>query len=642
MNVLEYIIRAKDATASGIRSALDRVKSFVASVGRNLTNIKSGLEMFMGVVSRASKLLTKAFEFETMTLRFKTLIGSLKEAREHMKMLQELGDTPPFSLEEFAEASRTLMVMTENALGFKGSLELIGDAAAATGQSMDSLAHHVGLAFASIRDGAPITRATFALRSMGVITPAVAEKLEELQKSGASTIEIWETLETNLRRFKGAMKDTEKTADGLMGAISSQWNNALREFGAELLNVSKAGLSLVLEKLKALRSSGAITEWAKKARNAIYTVIGAFSELSKSGDKTTALSALKDVVVGAFEVAAQNCVKIIVKAVPLIGKMLGNAVKSFFSLDQWNKEVDKAKELGIEGVGYWDWSHDDHPEIERIRKAIIADEGKEAEKNLDFGTGTGRQKLERGLEYFKEIGKAAAKYREEMVKLEEEEEAKGESAPKTEEDERLRTQELLAKAQEEIDEKAAKAKAEKEAEEERKAAEKYAEEKEKYERELADWEERESERLLMEEERERLRIEQKIAAERHRYLQKELSEREKEEQEAQTALAEAQQRVRQAWGWYRDKDSLKAQLEEEKAEAEAQKQYVKDFENLKRWRSDWRTADNLSLDEEAVRRVALAKEEEASAQQAVLETAENTRRAADALEELLAAEEEGE
>ena len=106
--------------------------------------------------------------------------------------------------------------------------------------------------------------------------------------------------------------------------------------------------------------------------------------------------------------------------------------------------------------------------------------------------------------------------------------------------------------------------------------------------------------------------------------------------------AVAQQRVRQAWGWYRDKDSLKAQLEEEKAEAEAQKQYVKDFENLKRWQSDWRTADNLSLDEEAVRRVALAKEEEASAQQAVLETAENTRRAADALEELLAAEEEGE
>ena len=51
-----------------------------------------------------------------------------------------------------------------------------------------------------------------------------------------------------------------------------------------------------------------------------------------------------------------------------------------------------------------------------------------------------------------------------------------------------------------------------------------------------------------------------------------------------------------------------------------------------KFRRDWRTATNLSLDDEAVRRVALAKEEEAAAQLAVKETAENTRRAAEALE----------
>ena len=102
---------------------------------------------------------------------------------------------------------------------------------------------------------------------------------------------------------------------------------------------------------------------------------------------------------------------------------------------------------------------------------------------------------------------------------------------------------------------------------------------------------------------------------------------------AEARLAAAKAAVSQAWGWYRDKDSMKAQLEEEKADAEARRQYEKDFEKLS-FRRDWRTAKNLNVDQEAVRRVALAKEEEAAAQKAVLETAENTRRSADALESI--------
>ena len=74
--------------------------------------------------------------------------------------------------------------------------------------------------------------------------------------------------------------------------------------------------------------------------------------------------------------------------------------------------------------------------------------------------------------------------------------------------------------------------------------------------------------------------------------------------------------MNQAWGWYRDKDSLKAQIEEEKANAAAERQFEQDFDRL-RFRRDWREATNLSLDQEAVRRVALAREEEEAAQKAV-------------------------
>jgi len=112
-----------------------------------------------------------------------------------------------------------------------------------------------------------------------------------------------------------------------------------------------------------------------------------------------------------------------------------------------------------------------------------------------------------------------------------------------------------------------------------------------------------------------------------------LTELAHEESAAQRRLAAAQAEVSRAWGWYRDKDSMARQLEEEKAEAAAQEQFEKDFEKLK-FRRDWRTAKNLSVDQEAVRRVALAREEEAAARRAAQETADNTARAAEAVEHI--------
>ena len=122
---------------------------------------------------------------------------------------------------------------------------------------------------------------------------------------------------------------------------------------------------------------------------------------------------------------------------------------------------------------------------------------------------------------------------------------------------------------------------------------------------------------------------------------RDLREASEAEASAQQRLAAARAAVDRAWGWYRDKDSLKAQLEEENQEAAAQRQFEKDFEKLKDQRPDWEKAKNLSLDQEAVKRVALARREEADASRAVAETAENTRRAADALESIEAAFDDG-
>lgn len=145
---------------------------------------------------------------------------------------------------------------------------------------------------------------------------------------------------------------------------------------------------------------------------------------------------------------------------------------------------------------------------------------------------------------------------------------------------------------------------------------------------------------------ERAKIEAQEAVRRERERQQEIADRIKEherllaaersaELSQHAAVSAADAKLQQAWGWYRNKDSMAAQIAEEKADAEARKQFEKDLDRLKTWRRDWRTAENLSVDEEAVRRVALAREEKEAAEKHLAQIEENTAELAAKLDELL-------
>ena len=584
--VVEFIIGAKDATGNAVKSALSRLKSFAVSVGSNLQNIRAAFGMMQTAARNAVSFMQKAFAFEKMAVQFKTLIGNMDEAKAHMRMLQEMGDTPPFSLEEFAAASRSLMVMTDGALGYKRSLELVGDAAAATGQPIQSLAHEIGRAYAIIRDGQPLTRATMGLRNMGAITPAVAAKLDELQKSGASNIEIWNALTAELGRFKGAMAETEKTGDGLVGAIKSQWDDSLRTFGAALMETAKDGLQFLLDKMRTLNEDGTNDSWAahvvdalrkvKETAETVGTVVGAIW-------KYTGLSDAYHVAKGTIDSSLYTVTRGIAGMVEGEGFVdaWGNALKEGGAV--FEKEAARGHFIGGMADKGWlgsgmKWAADDNrrdDEYERERDERIRESGRARRR---------RQK---------------------------EEDAAMEAEKKKEEEERIQKQ--LAEAQAKADAKAAEEKAKAEAEAAKKAAE--------------------------EEEKTRLALEREIAKERERLWRADLKAQEAEYRRAQAAeadarsrLAEAAAKESQAWGWYRDRDSWTAQLREERAEAEAREQYEKDFEKLKDRYRDWRTSDRLSDDEELIRRVALAREEKAAAEEYAKQTAEATQACADALE----------
>lgn len=99
---------------------------------------------------------------------------------------------------------------------------------------------------------------------MGLITPEVAASLDELQKSGASSIEIWDKLEEALSKYKGAMEETEETGNGMIGAIQSQWDEGLRDFGTALLDCGKVYIKEFLDWLRKIREDGSLQEFIDK------------------------------------------------------------------------------------------------------------------------------------------------------------------------------------------------------------------------------------------------------------------------------------------------------------------------------------------------------------------------------------------
>ena len=612
-----------DAARAALSNLATKTKDFAKAAGSNLTNIKSGFEMFASAATKALQLVSKAFKFETMAVQFKTLLGNLSDAKAHLKDLQDLGDTPPFSLEQFAAASRTLIVMTQGALGFKDSLKMVGDVAAATGQSIETISHEIGRAFAFIRDGQSLSRALMPLINLGVITPQVAKKLQDLQAAGASSVTMWREVESALGRFSGAMAETEKTAEGLIGAIGAQKDDILREFGAALLDVTKGGLQFLLEKMKELRESGAITEWAKKARDAIYTVIGAFKGLSDETTRTKTFSALKDVLIGGFEDAANGAGRILLKAAQAVGKLISQAISDFnpFSENsQWKKEVKVAKEMGIEGIGQWDWSHDDKKGIEKVRAEIARRERAAAAKEVGIGENSdgGESRFMRGINALKKLGQEAQKEREKMVHLEEGDAAKS-IRPKTEQDERDKINAALAAADEKRKVEAA-----------RKAAEA--------------------------EEKSRIAAEEKLHQQRIENIKKEVAARENEASAKERAISAAQTEFDRAFAMYRDPEQAAAQIAEERDYSSDYKQLQKDASRYGgKWRIDelsrlmaagdtagqaakleeWRKSSRLTPEVEAMVRAAAADKTRTTAEDELRQINANTKGLSQKLDELL-------
>lgn len=596
--VLEYIIRAKDATGGAVSSSLSKIKSLGAGFLQQAANVRAAFGMLSDVArsfaSVFARAVGEAFNVERAVANFRTLLGSADAAKEHVAALREFAATTPLEFKGISEASKLLLSFGATADEVMPALRMLGDISLGDSQKFQGLA----LVFAQVRAAGRlmgqdllqmINQGFNPLTVIAQQTGRSVGELKKLMEDGAISFEMVEaamrsaTSEGGL--FAGAMEEASKTGGGLVSTLRDNWTEAVGTFGEAFSDAAKGGLQTLIDKLGELVENGDVEVWAERVASAMsgiaetagaaakaVSAVWNYGGLSDAWHGLKATSKQVGATVGGFVGGVAN------------GGGVWESLKAAWA--QGNEEFndEAAKGFWTKKAGRAGWGGD------ALRTAVGLDDLAEEEARR---RGRERARAKAGNKTAagsKPAGKSIA--------------------------------DMLAEGEAE----AARKRAEKEAEAARKLAE----------RKAAD-----EAAALERERRERERIEREIHAQRVRLLSDELKTRESESSAAEARLAAARAKVQQAWGWYRDKDSLAAQIAEEKADAEARKQYEIDFERLKSRRRDWRTADDLSLDDEAVRRVAVAKEEERAAQEYARRTAENTARAAEALEAIQEAFDEG-
>ena len=635
-NVVEYIIAAKDTTSAAINGAIGKLQDFAKGVFSNLANIKAGFDMARGaittVASAIASTIGEAFKFESTTVQFSVLMGSMKSAKERMKELGKFAAETPFELEGITKASRSLHVFSGGALGDAESLRMVGDAAAAVGQPIDELAFWIGRAYSMIKGGQPFGEAAMRLQEMGLMTPAVRQKMEALQASGASVSEVWMELVGRMNDFKGGMATMSKTGEGLVSTLKDTATEAKRTFGQEFMDAAKVAIDTITQKIQSFIEDGSIKKWAQKTLEYIYIVAGAVKAIwegGADGKREVAFNAIKDVLVGSFELAAQKAMNFLKEHGPDIGLSVGKAIWGFLkSVTSPNVERNihfqaalktgaldtsdaTAVKTALLPMSMWGISADKQEAVNALAQEMIDKKIKEdAKKNLKM-VDPSSSRLDNGLAALKGLsaglrGNVNVKAKEIQDILEGKDKPNKPKEPPKLTDKQAKD---LAEADKLRIEKLAKDKADKE------------------------------NKRIADEEKARIEMAKKLDEERQKLLQKELSERLKansvEASDMQKRLSTAQAQVQKAWGWYRDKDSMKKQMEEEKNQAKAEVQFEKDLDRLARRKGDWRTAKGLSVDDEATRRLGVAKEEERNAQKALTQIEENTRDLSKKLDELL-------
>lgn len=264
----------KDALASGgptfglgIAQGLSPAKAAMGALGDILLEKVAGpaaglLATFVGVSSVLAKMVRQADLFgrgmqqmrslEQMESKFQAILRSATLAKERMRELSQMSIRSPFKLDELANASRNLELLTRGGYSSKAALGQVADVAAATNENVGDLAFTIGKLYNFLQSGRSIQSLAFQLQSTGVISGQLQTKLEDMQAAGAGFSQMWGAVTAELNRFQGASADEMNTLGGLSTRLEAMREKMARGFGESFVDQEKNSIYATMKAVEAL------------------------------------------------------------------------------------------------------------------------------------------------------------------------------------------------------------------------------------------------------------------------------------------------------------------------------------------------------------------------------------------------------
>lgn len=297
---LQFIITAQNNAKQAFNEAKNQLKDFekeTKDVSDTIKKMTAGFAVVGAAVGAFGVSSIKAAaDIETQKIGFQTLLGSMEEADEAIKMIQRDAASTPFEFAGLVEANKALTLVTKNAIQSEQVLLDVGKALAAGGKGQ-----------------AELDRIIMNLQQIGNTGKITEMDIRQFGYAGVNILELLANYYGTTKEAAGEMvKDSENAFDDLAAAfamaggeggkyadafsnaggslnqtwsnLQDAWNIFLANEGAKLLEWAKSFIQIatkiVQETLPScIEKIEEFTKWFSENKTAIAAAAGVITAL---------------------------------------------------------------------------------------------------------------------------------------------------------------------------------------------------------------------------------------------------------------------------------------------------------------------------------------------------------------------------
>jgi hypothetical protein len=220
-----------------LKALLKTLKDFVlirVAVAGVFAAVASAVRALVRDTGSLDAALKKLGQMQVFSRQMQTFVGGLQAARQRVSELAVLSERGPFKFEELVEANKNLQVFTRGAYSSVQATKDVGEAAIATGNSVEDVSRAVGAFYDRLRSGQPVGDVAEQLRQLGVINQSTADSLTSMADSGASLTVVFGRLTQAIKQtaegaagykteLQSVTEEHQKAIDALKAKFAAPW-----------------------------------------------------------------------------------------------------------------------------------------------------------------------------------------------------------------------------------------------------------------------------------------------------------------------------------------------------------------------------------------------------------------------------------